>query len=165
MAIYDDIILIVDSYKGDVLNMYEPLTYFIKKLAKEKCGEWYGWNQQKEGVLTLPFVVYSVPIHQFIDAVYAFVDAHEKWNLRCYNKLIEEQCAKYQVNDVSEIKISALDGKTTVAYILSIIRGDRFCEGLLFNALEDGTIMNLLKRLEEIDGNEYGDYYCHSDLK
>ena len=135
--------------------MYEPLTRFIKMLENDEYGKWHGWNQQKEGVLTLPFVVYSVAIHQFIDAVYEFVNGHEEWNLKCYHKIIEERCAEFQVNDVSDIKISALDGKTTVACIFSIIRGDRFCEGMLLCALEDGTIINLLKRLEEIDGNTH----------
>ena len=137
--------------------MYESLTCFITKLAKDEYGEWHGWNQTKEGVLALPFVVSSVNAHHFIDAVYAFVHAHEEWNLNYYHKIIEDRCAELQINNVSEIEIGALDGRTTVAYILQIIRGDRFCEGMLLGALKGGTIVELLNRLKEIDETEYVD--------
>lgn len=137
--------------------MYESLTCFIEKLKTDKYGEWYGFDKKKEGVLTLPFVVHSVIVHKFIDAVYAFVDAHEEWNLKSYHKIIEKRCADFQVNNLKEIRVSELDGKTVVAGILSIIRGDRFCEGMLLSACEDGIMIGLLKRLKEIDNNEMCD--------
>lgn len=35
--------------------------------------------------------------------------------------------------------------------ILTIVRGDRFCGGLLFEYLDNGLMLKRMKRLEEID--------------
>ena len=36
--------------------------------------------------------------------------------------------------------------------IVTIVRGDRFCEGLLLSYLENGMMLKWMKMLKEIDG-------------
>ncbi|MDR1038151.1 MAG: DUF6508 domain-containing protein [Deltaproteobacteria bacterium] len=45
-----------------------------------------------------------------------------------------------------------LDAHTAVAYIMFVVRKDRFCGGELEAVMEDGTITEWLLRLEDIDG-------------
>lgn len=46
---------------------------------------------------------------------------------------------------------SNLDSRCTLALILTIIRSDRFCEGLLLSYLDNGKMLSWMKRLEELD--------------
>lgn len=48
--------------------------------------------------------------------------------------------------------LSKCDGKCALAMIVTIVRGDRFCEGLLLSYLENGMMLKWMKMLKEIDG-------------
>ena len=41
--------------------------------------------------------------------------------------------------------------------ILTIVRGDRFCEGLLLEYLDNGLTLKWMRRLEEIDNQKNWD--------
>lgn len=41
--------------------------------------------------------------------------------------------------------------RCTLAMVLTIVRGDRFCEGLLLEYLDNGLMLKWMRRLEEID--------------
>ena len=41
--------------------------------------------------------------------------------------------------------------RCTLAMILTIVHGDRFCEGLLLEYLDNGLMLKWMKRLGEID--------------
>lgn len=56
-------------------------------------------------------------------------------------KLIKEK-------DINELTYKEIGTKLT-----SIIRGDRFCSGLIYSKVKDGTILKLLERLQEISNN------------
>ena len=53
--------------------------------------------------------------------------------------------------DVLAADVSACDARCTLAMILAIVRQDRFCEGLLLSYLENGKMLEWMKRLEELD--------------
>ena len=48
--------------------------------------------------------------------------------------------------------VAKCDARCTLAMILYVVRGDRFCEGFLLRHLENGSMLEWMKRLEEIDG-------------
>jgi hypothetical protein len=113
--------------------MYESLTTFIEKLESLKNGN--------AGKALTDAIVFS-------DAVNEFVKTHPKLALKNYTFIIKERCQDFLVSDLSEVKLSALDGKTVVALLVKLVEGDaRF----LLNALTDGTVVKYLHRLNAID--------------
>ena len=113
--------------------MYETLTKFIEKfdgLKPNDCGKAYG-----DGLL-------------FSKAVNEFAKAHQAWDMKNYNFIIEARCKDFLVKDLSEVKVSALDGKTIFALLVKLVKGDaRF----LMRAVTDGTVVKYLSRLKAID--------------
>ena len=113
--------------------MYENLTAFIEKLECLKNGS--------AGKVFGDAIMFS-------NAVDEFVKTYPKLGLKNYASIIEERCQDFLVSDLSEVKLSALDGKTVVALIVELVKGDaRF----LLHALADGTIVKYLYRLKAID--------------
>ena len=53
-----------------------------------------------------------------------------------------------------EKKIVSLDAASVLLLLNSPIKWERFCDGLLLRALENGRILKLLERLKEIDENQ-----------
>lgn len=78
----------------------------------------------------------------FADAVNTFAKAHPDWELHNYSSIIEEKCDAFLVKDLSEVKLSALDGKTVVALLLTVSEN---CQE------NEETILNYLRRLKAID--------------
>ena len=79
---------------------------------------------------------------EFVTAVNAFVEANPAWKLHNYSSVIEERCAAFLVKDLSEVKLSALDGKTVVALLLSAVENGK---------ADEETILYYLRRLKAID--------------
>ncbi|MCR5593348.1 MAG: DUF6508 domain-containing protein, partial [Saccharofermentans sp.] len=52
---------------------------------------------------------------------------------------------------IANLDVSKLDGLTVVALMLTIVREDRFCEGLLLDFCKNGCMTKWLKRLKKID--------------
>ena len=113
--------------------MYETLTVFLKKfdgLKHNDCGKAFG-----DALL-------------FSNEVNAFVKTHHDLEMKNYNFILEARCEDFLVKDLSEVKVSALDGKTIIALLVKLVKGDmRF----LMSALTDGTIVSYLSRLKAID--------------
>ena len=78
----------------------------------------------------------------FVDALNAFAKANPDWELHNYTSIIEERCDAFLVKDLSEVKLSALDGKTVVALLLSAVENSKG---------DEETILNYLRRLKAID--------------
>ena len=135
--------------------MFESLTKFIDKFNIESFGEVPNIQLDEDDdskVTPFPHVSYEAVVYEFMDAVYDFNDNNNPIPHNDYMKVIEEYA------DGDPEKIKGLDTKdmpsnVAFAYILMVIRGERFCDGLLLRNLEDGTIIKWLNRLKEIDEN------------
>ena len=82
-----------------------------------------------------------------LDALRQREKLHDAWN---YRDVLES----YRLEDdkaLQEADLSMCDDRCTLAMILMIMRGDRFCEGLLLEYLGNGPMLKWMKRLEEID--------------
>ena len=117
---------------------YEKILKYIEIFEKDNnYGEWHGGLEDKKPgeIMTWPYVKYSNNVISFIDDVYN-------------NELIDFD---YLTNHI-EIEDKSIDDYTIENVITELtfyIRGDRFCDGLLYGAFEDGTILKLLKILKE----------------
>lgn len=126
--------------------VFEEITKYVKAFAERPIGEWV-IDTASTGApgdpIHMPYVNYSETVLEFEEVFYrGFID-------RDYIKTCET-CG-LELIPFEEIDLSKLDASCVLALITRFIRGDRFCEGLLKGALDDGSITKLLLRLKEID--------------
>lgn len=136
--------------------MFEELTAFLPKLQDKNYGEWIV-DKENDGTpehpIQFPFVAYNRIVEEFMDAAYAFIDAHKEMELTRYHDILSESGIEWGSESMKNADVSSLDGRTVMALIVGAIRADRFCEGALLGFFEDGSMAKWLSRLEEIDQN------------
>ena len=134
--------------------MYEELTAFIPKLQDSRYGEWI-IDTENDGTfehpLHLPYVAYDNIVDEFLDAVDHFKEHHSEMELTCYKAILEKANIQWNEESMKAADVSSLNGQTVMAMIVGIIRAERFCDGAIFEALKNGSIIKWLKRLKEID--------------
>lgn len=137
------------------MKRFEKITKLIPLLeAEETHGEWIIDREHKgtpDDPKQFPFVGYGRVACDLIDMVHECVDDNEDLGVRDHRGVLDS----YGLPDEESVlaaDISKCDGKCTLAMILTIVRGDRFCEGLLLSYLNNGKMLEWMKRLREIDG-------------
>ena len=134
--------------------MYEKLTIFLPEFKKKSFGEWIVDNKNDgspEHPCHMPFVVYSQAVEDLLHAAYDFVNEHPEMMLNKYSEILENAGIQWSAASMRDADVSLLDGKTTAALLVGVIRADRFCEGTLLAFCEDGSIAKWLLHLQEID--------------
>lgn len=133
---------------------YKSLTDFLPKLEGGNYGDWI-IDHENDGTpehpIHMPFVHYHQAVEDLVEAIYRCVDEHEDTGIKNYRNYIENKGIEYRDEAIANLDVSKLDGLTVVALMLSIIREDRFCEGLLLDFCKNGCMTRWLKRLKEID--------------
>ena len=128
------------------MKKYERLTKYIDEFVRENSfGEWI-FDRRDKGTddepLHFPYLKYEKFILDFIDDFY-------KGNYEIKNYLDEGNKICKSIN--SGRCISDLSEEELLIYLTWIIRGDRFCDGLLFGCCKDGTVREILKGLKAYD--------------
>ena len=134
--------------------MFEELTAFLPKLQDKNYGEWIVGKENDgtpEHPIQFPFVAYNRIVEDFMDAAYAFIDAHKEMELTRYHDILSESNIEWDSESMKNADVASLDGRTIMALIVGAIRADRFCEGALLGFFEDGSMFKLLNRLKAID--------------
>lgn len=120
---------------------YDTITKYIDIFKKEeKYGEWHfeeGHKGIKDNPIPTPYTTWSKNLYSFVDDV-------EKINFVDYSYLDNNEIIKDK--PIEELTIDECKTKLTL-----FIRGERFCEGLLLDRMEDGTIIKILERIKELD--------------
>ena len=129
------------------MGKFDELTVFIEKLKNDDPGYWT--EAKGSGTSEDPFVlghsVLSETAHDFIKAFYHFEKDHPEYDLKNYLSYTDEHGPGGQADT------DKMDEQAALVRLMFIIRGDRFCEGMLLDNLKSGHIQNILKRLKEID--------------
>lgn len=113
----------------------ENLKESAKKLPKLKTQkvEWKKPIEREDGVIEVGFPLYN-------EEIYNWKRKFHELKLLDYNYL--ENCRIYKHKKIEELSI-----EETLSYLTLIIRGERFCDGCIASALEDGTIEKLCNNL------------------
>lgn len=98
-----------------------------------------GAMKTEDGKITIPESMLGEKLKKFIRYFYDS-DLLDKEYLENEKKIIEK--------DINELTYKEVGTKLT-----SIIRGDRFCSGLIYSKVKDGTIFKLLERLQKVMNN------------
>ena len=104
-------------------------------MIKTQRSPWGGGLQQ-DGISQLPFPVYSKEVTDWINAMY---------DLDLTDKNYFENMEKIKEKPVSELTRDEILTRMTF-----LIRAERFCDGTIEEALNDGTLEALSARLHEI---------------
>lgn len=99
-------------------------------------------------VVTLPESVPGEQLLKFIEYLYDT------------DKIDKDYLRKETIPNPSENDISNMSYEDVLTQITVILRGDRFCSGMLYSSIKCGTFLNLLERLKEIltEGDDFVPY-------
>ena len=134
--------------------MYETMTVFIDEIKTHDIGEVIIDKEHKgtmDSPIRMPWIRYSETVMKLTKAIYQFVDEHQDYDLRHYDAILEKQGIQWSMEAMRKADVSILDGITIMALLVGVIRAERFCDGILLDFFQDGTITSWLKRLKEID--------------
>ena len=95
-----------------------------------------------------PHISYSENVIKMEKAIYNFHDANPDYGLKDYMDIL----GSYGYTDikVDTIDVSEMDDRCLMALFMALIRGERFCDGLILGALEAGAVQRWLARLREV---------------
>ena len=132
---------------------YQNIKDRAKKLPfiKSQKIEWQSSTENEDGSFTMPFPKYDKNIYDWIKAFY---------NLR-----LSDHNHVENFDYIKDKNIEDLNFDEILSYLTHIIRGERFCDGIIATNLENGTIELLEKKLFsyliefiEIDDNNLNDF-------
>ena len=134
--------------------MYEALTKYLNVIPSDEIGTWIIDTKSKgaaDDPIHMPYVHYSEMAMDFIEDVHSFFDTYKGFELGEYMNVLKSNNIELNDDSSKDEYISTLDGKLVVALIISVVRGERFCDGLLHTYFKNGTIEKWLRRLAELD--------------
>ncbi|MBN2730092.1 MAG: hypothetical protein JXR53_12780 [Bacteroidales bacterium] len=129
---------ILKSYSPE---KWQPLFDLIPEIkSTEVFGTWEGGGTDEDGVIHIPYCVEKSIVSKFRDLVYEIpimIDfSWAKWDEG--RKMVSDKDFDYNTVDIP----------TKCKIITAIIRNDRFCDGRLVYAFEEGLILRVLKSIE-----------------
>lgn len=145
------------------MGRFEILTKYIEPLKNEKEYSYlenfdgeritkeedlYYYDKNNTKVYTPPFYEYSDTVKSFTRDLVNFIFDTKNGDILPI-KDVRTKDIKFD-----EKKIFSLDAASVLLLLNSPIKWERFCDGLLLRALENGRILKLLERLKEIDESQ-----------
>lgn len=128
--------------------MYEQVCAYLGKL---KPANWKYPEKQGDGSTENPFkpgwCEYDEITREFMHKMYNFVPNGGK----NYDEVIYNATDLDCHEDLSKADVSKIDGDIILYMIFSIVRGERFSDGLFGSYVSNGTIDRWLEKLKELD--------------
>ena len=130
------------------MGKFDHLIELIDKLDNDDFGTWHVEKHKgtADDPIRFPYPDYNETVDTFIHEIYVFADNNPDYDLYNYNKLLQ----KRKIKKIEDVDFDNIDAKGVMALLMCFVRGERFCDGLIFDELEKGNIQKLLKRLREI---------------
>ena len=132
--------------------MYEQVTSYLGKL---KPAHWKYPEDQGNGTSENPYKPgwpeYDETTKEFMHKMYEFVP-NEGQN---YDEVIYKATGLDCHKDLSKIDVSKIDGDIILYMIFSMVRGERFSDGLFGSYVANGTIDRMLTRLKKINNSSF----------
>jgi len=129
----------------DLLLSYIP--YFETVDPGVVC-KWGGGEKREDGVFTIPYAIYDEKLYDFIK------DAHDSGVMVSdYSNELNRLVPDWKTVDIQEVVKTSDFYKLRVIFT-KCIRVDRFNEGALGGSVQDGLVLAMLKRMQELKANE-----------
>ena len=118
------------------------ISYFETVHAETAC-RWKGSQRLKNGAFSMPFPAYETQFLDFIDDV----SNSDLMDVRYGDTLAEYGLG---MNNELTKKIDTADLRLAKAILTCYVRQERFCDGLWGQAIQEGTFLALLKRIDTL---------------
>ena len=128
---------------------FQSLTKYVDLFKNDSFGEWQG-GEEKDGVITMPYVSYTAVVMEFVHELHDFAKKNNQYDMHNYREVLDRKGIKVG-KEIQEYDIDNVDAQTVLCMMMSVVRADRFVEGKLIRYLQDGYFDKWLKRLKEID--------------
>ena len=135
------------------MSRFDSLLELIDPLEKGTHGRWISDSVHKGAMddpIPKPFCSYSEAVHKLADAVYEFVENNPEYELKNYQKLLEDRGLKWSMDSFREADVSIMDAQGILAMLVGLLRAERFCDGVILEALESGLVLKWLARIRDI---------------
>ena len=121
--------------------MDKPTRCLTLPIITTQKTEWSSFGNE-DGVITLSYPVYSDEVMEWIDKFYSLDIADN--NYIANMKKIQSKA------------INTLTADQTLTRLTAIVRGEKFCEGNIAEALESGELEELCRHLHETAQKQEG---------
>src|SRR5574344_643345 len=101
-----------------VMSRFDSLLELIEPLEKGAHGRWISDSDHKgtmDDPIPMPFCSYSEAVHKLADAVYEFVENNPEYELKNYQKLLEDRGLKWSMDFFREADVSIMDAQGILA--------------------------------------------------
>ena len=135
------------------MSRFDSLLELIEPLEKGAHGRWISDGDHKgtmDDPIPMPFCSYSEAVHKLADAVYEFVESNPEYELKNYQKLLEDRGLKWSMDSFREADVSIIDAQGILAMLVGLLRAERFSDGVVLEALESGLVLKWLERIRDI---------------
>ena len=128
----------------DVEKLCSFIPYF-ENIDPEKACQWTDMKKNEDGVLTLPYPMYSEELIKFIDAFY-----ESGLSVSNYQEELNQRIPDWQTKDIQKI-IETSDFELVKVILTKLIRVERFSDGAWDNAIKNGLFLALLRKLKYME--------------
>ena len=135
------------------MSKFDSLLELIEPLSKGLHGRWIADGGHKgtlDDPIPMPYCLYSEDIHKLADAVYEFVENNPEYELKSYQRLLEDRGLKWGMDSFVKADVSNMDVQGILAMLVGLLRAERFSDGLILEALEKGLVVKWLVRMRDI---------------
>ena len=123
--------------KENELNFNEIIADTIYDLKNNSNACTLSGGETEDGKIIIPESVLGEKLRNFV-RYFSGSDLLDKEYMENENLIKDKNIDELTYNEVGTM-------------LTAIIRGDRFCSGLIYSKVKDGTILKLLERLKELN--------------
>lgn len=137
------------------MSKFDRILELEEALKTDEYGEWIIDREHKgtpDDPIHAPFPNYTEIVRKLIYAVYDFHEENPEYDLVRYREILEEK--GYGQLKPDKVDVENADDKCIMALLMYIVRGERFCDGLILYALKSGAVLKWMERLRQIDEKE-----------
>lgn len=134
-----------------MISGIDTLIRVIPAIEQKQFGTWAPTEKHAgnlEDPIVMPCVIPGDAERQLVDTLSEIVERNPELGLHDYQEVIGEYGLEWSDESLRSADASAMDVRGILALILSVIRADRFSEGILLEYLNEGIILEWLYELE-----------------
>lgn len=129
---------------------YETITDYCGKLNPGKLEpEKQSGDGSEEKPYIIPYYEYDETVESFISDFYRLYESLPE-NSEGYMKILENNGIEMG-NSLETLDVSGFEPNVILNIMMTIIRQDRFCEGLINRYIKNGCMENWLSELKKTD--------------
>ena len=132
---------------------FDKLIGLLEPLENDSVAEWIIDKEHKgteDDSIHFPYPMYTEVVNELIEAVYEFEHENPEYELTKYGELLKERGLEWGQRSMENADVSNMDAQGIMALLMSMVRGERFCDGAIMGMIKLGAVKIWLLRLQEL---------------